>query len=248
MLSKIYNAVAVLAIAHLLALGGLVGYLVSAGRLSPERVEQIAELLRSEPGAEAAADSENADGGDGAASADDAVAQADEADVGAIATTGAAPAPAEQFEAQRRAAQLRSLALQRAERDLVAQRELLEQLLRDQIERQEQFDRAVANWKQQKARLRDEARDAGFERELEYFSKLPPKQAKEILVRKWQASPADAVRLLNAVKTSVGQSILETMKSPEELQVMFELLEQLGKQDIDRFVPGSGMSSADASG
>ena len=50
------------------------------------------------------------------------------------------------------------------------------------------------------------------------------------------------------VKTSVGQSILETMKSPEELQVMFELLEQLGKQDIDRFVPGSGMSSADASG
>lgn len=230
MLGRIYNLVAILAIAHLVALGGVVAYLFNSGKLSPERVQQIAELLRT-------ADEEPAE--DQPADKADKDKEAEEP-----APTEQPGRSAEQIAADRHAQQLRRAAVERAEADLRAQRQLLEQVLVDQIQKQEAFDRSVQNWKEQKKKLRDEARDAGFQRELEYFSKLPPKQAKEILVRKFKNSPADAVRLLNAVKTSVGQSILETMKSPEEIKIMYELLEQLGKQDIDRFVPGSGKSSA----
>lgn len=234
MLGKAYNIIAVLAIAHLLALGGLGGYLVVSGRLSPESAKEIAKVLR----------------GDAAQEADDSGAKA--ADQGAATTQPAQPAPtpaksSEQIAAERQAQQLRRASLERTEQDLRSQRELLEQVLRDQIAQKEEFDRGVERWKKQKEKLTEAAQDSGFQRELEYFSKLPPKQAKEILIRKWKRSPADAVRMLNAVKTSVGREILQTMKQPDEVQVMYELLEQLGEQDIDRLTPGSGTSPADAS-
>jgi hypothetical protein len=233
-IGKAYNIVAILAIAHLLALGGLVGYLVQSGRLSPERAGEIADLLRGDPAVE----------GDEAADdtpADESVAQDRE-------TASEAVKSSQQIAVDREAQQLRRASVERAEQDLRAQRELLEQVLRDQIAQKQEFDRGVQRWKQQKEKLQQAAQDTGFQRELDYFSKLPPKQAKEILMSKWKRSPADAVRMLNAVKTSVGQDILQTMKEPEEMQIMYELLEQLGKQDMDRLAPGSGTNSADASG
>jgi len=233
-IGKAYNIVAILAIAHLLALGGLAGYLVQSGRLSPDRAREIADLLRSDPAAagdEAAEDPPMADGEE----------QSAEAAPEAVKSS-------EQITVDRESQQLRRASLERAEQDLRAQRELLEQVLRDQIAQQEEFDRGVERWKRQKEKLQQAAQDTGFQRELEYFSKLPPKQAKQILISKWKRSPADAVRMLNAVRTSVGQEILRTMKDPEEMQIMYELLEQLGKQDIDRLAPGSGTNPADASG
>ncbi len=221
MLGRIYHVAAIFAIAHLLALVGFVGYLVQSGRLSPERAQEISELLRNVPAEEE---------------------ETTEDETEAPAEEGTMQTSAEAIAAQREAAQLRGAALDRAERDLAAQRQLLERMLADQMRRTEQFREHVNAWKKRKEELRNEARDGGFQRELEYFSKLPPKQAKTVLLKKWQNQPADAVRLLNAVKTSVGQSILEQMKTEEEAQIMYELLEQLGRQDIDRFVQESGMT------
>ena len=48
MLARLYNAVAILAIAHLLALGGAVGMLYSQGRLTTASLEQIRLILRGE--------------------------------------------------------------------------------------------------------------------------------------------------------------------------------------------------------
>lgn len=220
MLGRLYHVAAIFAIAHLLALAGFVGYLAQSGRLSPERVNEITELLRNVPSEEEETE------------------PTEEAMDEEVSTQTSAEAIA----AQREASQLRGAALDRAQRDLAAQRQLLERMLADQMRRTEQFREHVNAWKKRKEELRNEARDGGFQRELEYISKLPPKQAKTVLLKKWQNEPADAVRLLNAVKTSVGQAILEQMKSEEESQIMYELLEQLGRQDIDRFVQESGMT------
>lgn len=228
MLGKIYNAVAILAIAHLLAFGGVLAYLSGSGRLSGERFGQIVDLLR---------------GADDDAAESDAAPTGDEVEQ----EPPARAASTAEVREQRRAQQVRRAALERAVQDVSAQRELLDRVLQDQIEKREQFNAAVRNWEETKRKQLDEARDAGFQRELEYFSKLPPKQGKEVLLRKWKKSPADAVRMLNAVKTNVGQAIFEQMKSAQETEIMFELLEQLSRQDIDRFVPGTGRPSGDAS-
>jgi len=228
-LVRLYNVLAILAIAHLLALGALVGALISSGRLTPERAREIVKMLRTQPD-----ESQEEEAG----SEEQAVASEDE-------TAGEAPS-IEQLQQRRQQERLQSAALERARRDLVAQQELVQQLLHDLLQRQEEFDRARKAWIEQKNRQLNEARDVGFQRELEYFSKLPPKQAKEILVRKWKKSPADAVRILAAGKTSVGRAVLGQMKTPEEVGILYELLEQLGQQDIDRLVPGSGRTTGGA--
>ncbi|RMF71181.1 MAG: hypothetical protein D6744_18360 [Planctomycetota bacterium] len=224
MIRRLYHTLAVLAIAHVLAGVAGVAYLFQTGRLTPERAQEIVALLRG-----------SAEAGD-----EQAAPQLDEQPE-AEPWTNAADAVRE----QRRQQQTRRAALDASVRALNAQRDLLEQVLADQIRKQEQFDAARKAWVEEKSRQQVEASDAGFQRELEYFSKLSPKQAKEVLIRKWRDSPPDAVRLINAVKTSVGQAVFEQMKTPEEIQVMYELLERLGKQDIDQFVAESGTTADD---
>ena len=67
-------------------------------------------------------------------------------------------------------------------------------------------------------------RDEGFEKELKLVSKLPAKQAKAHVMQKFAESPADAVRLLNTLPESSVKRILGQMKTPEELQIMHELV------------------------
>ena len=227
MIARMYHTLAILAIAHILALGGTLAYLFQSGKLTKQRIDQIVELIR----------------GDDANAEDETAPVLDVADAGNEEWASAADTVRD----QRRQQQRRRAALDASVRSLNAQRDLLEQVLADQIQKQEDFDASRRAWVEEKSRQQVEASDAGFQRELEYFSKISPKQAKEVLMRKWRDSPADAVRLINAAKTGVGQAIFEQMKAPDEIQVMYELLEQLGKQDIDQFVAGSGTTADDTS-
>ena len=69
---------------------------------------------------------------------------------------------------------------------------------------------------------------------------------KEHVVRVWQKHQADAVRLLRAVGVSKGQRILEQFKTPEEIDTMHQLLEQLRLQGTEELTAGSGTTSGDA--
>jgi len=223
-LGKVYNAFAVISIAHMLALGALVGMLYARGRLTPERIEAVAKVLRGEDEA--------------GASAAEPAAQPEQA----------APGPAkkrsaEEIRRQREEDQLRRVLGERAYRDRIAQRRLLDQALQHLISAQEQFEAEQARVAKELAEQRGKATDEGFEKQKKLVARLSPKLAKEHILMTYRQSPADAVRLLAALPESVTADILGQMKSPEELKVMHELLERLGKQRVDQFTPGSGKTA-----
>ena len=103
----------------------------------------------------------------------------------------------------------------------------------------EQFETQRKAWLEQQQRMRESNADEGFNRELEYVRKLPASQAKDHLLKVWEKEKADAVRIIAAMKPADGKRILEQLKSPQELEILHELLEQIRKQDVDSLVPES---------
>ena len=70
--------------------------------------------------------------------------------------------------------------------------------------------------------------------------------AKEHIVRTWEKNKADVVRLFMAIPSRKGKRIMAELKSPKELELLHELLEQLRFQETDslasesRRKPGGG--------
>lgn len=219
MFGKLYHTAAVVSIAIVLAGGALLGLMYGTGKLTAEQVEAIAAVLRSDPNQPAETPEAEA---------------AEEASD--VEPTGKATS-AEEIRQQRRDAQLRRALDERATRDRIAQRQLLEQAIQHLLTAEERFERNQKQWEQERKRRRGAARDEGFEKELRIVSKLSPKLAKEHIIRKWKQSPDDAVRMLNALPESTSKRILGQMKTPEEIQITHELLERLSKEDVEQFEP-----------
>lgn len=118
-----------------------------------------------------------------------------------------------------------------------ARQELLNHALLDLTQRQDALHATRSEFKEDRERARNADSDAGFKRELEYLQSLPAKQAKEHLLFTYERTPTDAVNLLRHIPTNKGKRILEQMKSPEELRVMSELLEQLRIAELEEFEP-----------
>lgn len=229
MLAKLYNGLAIISIASILAIGAMVGLLLGSGRLTPERLETIAQVLRGELDEQAeATDDAQASGS-----------SSEEAGQPGPATA----ASADEIRQQQREQQLTRALQERAQRDLRAQRELLDQALQRLITAEERFEEDRQAWKTKLEQRQGAVRDEGFEKELQFVAKLPPKQAKEHLVLKWKDEPAEAVRLLSALPVSTGKRVLEQLKTPQEIQIMHALLEQLSADDINPLEPGSGKTA-----
>lgn len=219
MFGKLYHTAAVVSIAIVLAGGALLGLMYGTGKLTAEQVEAIAAVLRSDPNQPA--DTPEAEAAEEASD---------------VEPTGKATS-AEEIRQQRRDAQLRRALDERATRDRIAQRQLLEQAMQHLLTAEERFEQNQKQWEQERKRRRGAARDEGFEKELRIVSKLSPKLAKEHIIRKWKQSPDDAVRMLNALPESTSKRILGQMKTPEEIQITHELLERLSKEDVEQFEP-----------
>lgn len=227
MIGRLYGILAFVSLAAMLAVGGLAGYLFATGKLDGKRMEQIAGVLRGEDDDKAATSQPTSSPTSGP-------------------TTANAVRSADELRAKHREEQMRRALTERATRDLAAQKQLLDAATHELITRTEQFDREKKAWTGEQQKMRDEVRDEGFERELKYVSKLSPRQAKDHLVKTWQKSKADAVRMLAALNPSAGQRILEQLKSAEEQQILHELLEQLRNQDVDVRATGQGKATAAA--
>lgn len=213
MLGKLYNTAAVLSIAHLVALIGLLGLLYSSGKLTPERVEQIAGVLRGEfDEPEEAAPVEEAPDAEGPARS--------QSDV--------------EIRRLRNEDRLIRAMGERAYRDRIAQQELLDRTLQHLITAQEQFTEQQKRSERELEERRGKVIDEGFEKERTLVSKLSPELGKKHVLLKWQESPADTLRLMNALPESVTTEILELMTSPDEFRIMHELLERLSKETVDQ--------------
>lgn len=217
MLSRIYHALAVIALATMLALGGFGGFLVGTGKLTGPRVEKLAAVLRGEldqwPEAPTSQPTSQPAGG----------------------PTQRAQS-AEEIRSARLNEQMQRATLERAARDVLARQTLLDKTLQHLISEEERFEQQRTAWNAEKQALSQSARDEGFQRELEYVGGLAPRQAKDHLLRTWNKDRGEAVRLINGLDTDRGKRILAELKTPEELEILHELLEQLRAQDIDKLI------------
>ncbi len=213
MFGKLYKLLAAIALAIVLAAGGFAGYLFGTGKLSGARVDTIAAVLRGE-----------LDQPRDAEPTTDLEAEMDQLRTAPRAST------AEEVEALRKREHLESLRLERAERDLEAQRRLLDQVLQTIVAEQEQLAEKEQRFAAQREERLAAVQDEGFQKELEYVTGLNPRQAKEYVTSVWKKQPADVVRLFQEIDTGRGRRILEQFKTPEELQIMTDLLERIRLQ------------------
>ena len=215
MIAKLYHTLAIISIAIVLAGGGLTGMMYGTGKITPERIDQITKILRGEePAVEATA----------AAVTDN---------QGNPSTLPAKSSSADEVRRQRREEQLLRALGERAARDRASQRQLLDQTIQHLVMSEEKFERDKQRWKAEMERRQTAADDKGFAKELSIVSKLPSQLAKEHIIKKWNNSPADAVRLINALPESTSKKIFSQMKTSEETEIMHELLEQLGKNVVE---------------
>lgn len=222
MFGKLYHTVAIVSTAIVLAGGALLGVMFGTGKLDGEQVEAIAAVLRQDPD-EAEQPADSADSAD--------------SDVSETPEPSGRAASAEEIRQQRQDAQVRRALDDRATADLVAQQRLLEQTLQHLLMAEERFGRDKQQWEQELERRRGAARDEGFAKELSLVAGLSPAIAKDHIIRKWKESPADTVRLINALPEAKSKRILGQMKTPEELKVTHELLERLSQDDASQFEP-----------
>ena len=222
MLTKLFNLIAVMSIATLLAVGSLGGYLYGTGKVTPQHLRWMLEVARGDH--------------------DEQLAPED-------ATDPNAPVTAEQEQVllrekrtetlrdRIRAKNLLDAQVERALKNVVARQELLDQAMQELINKQEALASSRDQWQKQRKQLINADQEAGFKDELDTVSNLEASQAKAHLLMKYDAEPAEAVRLLRAMPMAKRKRILAELKSPQELKLMHELLEQLSNTELADIAP-----------
>lgn len=229
MFGKMFNLAGGIALAALLAMGGFVGYLYGTGKINATRVDRIAAVLRGELD-ELPTESVG------------------EADVDAAPDAGSEPRArtSEEVQANRRREHLESLRLERAARDLEAKRRLLDQVMGDVVRGQEALAAREEEFEKKRKYVLDAAMEEGFQKELELVESMSPRQAKEHVINVWNRHKIDAVRLMAEMDTGRARRILETFKTPEELEIQTDLLEQIRVRGMEGYASTSGKTEGAA--
>jgi len=189
LLKRIYNAVAILAIVNLLVMAVLIGVAWASGRLSAERVEQIAMVLRGELGKDQAP---------------------------ATQPAATQPAPQAASEKIRHDEELEEIFARRFDwhhRELQNLVSLIDTARLEQLRQREALQQEVAQYEEaRQAWLEQEQRD-GFKQSLVYLESIDPKIAKYLLQQKKEA---DAAQFLSAMNSRKGRDIIEECTTPED--------------------------------
>ncbi len=206
-MKALFNLIALVAIANLLIISGLVGYLIFSGKLNADSADKIAAILRGEqliPASQAAT-------------------QPTTAPSTQIATTQQAkPFSLDMLEVQqamlereRRLIEDRYSRVKDAEFKLLKDREAFLQQKKEFYKQVELFQKA--------------SKDEGFEKALALYSKMPPKLVKEDFMK----LDIDVVvaYLMNMSKMTAAK-ILKEFKTPEEQKRRQEILEKIRTRRI----------------
>ncbi len=204
MLKRLYHLLALLALANLFAVAGLVLFLVSTGRLNAERAEQIAEVLRGE------------------------YPERELADSGPVEPE--APPEASQTEIARSQARKEfiNLVASRHIREMKDRRKLNNTIQLETRRLLEEIEATKQAFRDQHKQVIAAEEQAGFERQLTFLSKADPRKAMDLL--KTQMKEPDVVRLLMEMDENRASKIVNACKTADELVWIGRLLNQIGKQ------------------
>lgn len=211
MLKRLAHAIAWLALAHLFAVGGLIGYLFASGRLNGERVEQIAMVLRGEfPKPEAVTTRP--------------------AEVEEMPQTSQKELA--ELEARRR---LYTLVSERHQRE-IEDRKSLNQAIQFDVNRQlERIQEEQEEFQKEKRQTQQALEQTGFQHALEIYSDMDPKLAKDVLITK---QDPEVVQFFINMDPMKRKKIVNTCKSEEEKAWVGRILTQINKLDELRLSAG----------
>lgn len=200
MLQRLYHALAILAIAHLVAIAGIAVHLVVSGRLDAQKAEMVAQILRGEPLAAATQPAASQPAPETEAAQQAIVLPQTEQDRQLLQAL---------LERERAEIRYREELAEREKLALMREREELEKL-RARIEAERRAREATSQAE-------------GFTKELEVLSSVKAKQRKLLLMQK---EDAEVVRLLKAMDPRLAKQVIEACKTPEEMAWISRILAQ----------------------
>jgi len=200
-MKTIFNLVAIIAIANLLIIGGLVAALMLSGRLNTESATTIASVLRGEkmvPATQPTTTAPTTQPGKKG---------------GALSSETAVEIELTQLEQKEKAVEHRYARLKDAELRLLQDRELLKQ-------KQDLFNKQVKI-------QHESAEDKGFANALALYTKMPPEVAKEDFMK---LDIDIVVRYLMNMPVRTSTKILEEFKTPAEQAKRQDITERIRTQ------------------
>jgi hypothetical protein len=219
-MKRFYHLLALLAMINLFAVVGLISYLFMSGKLNPQRVEQIATVLRGEfPTSQPAiASTQPANREEKARGSGAEIAQREEKK------------------------ELLDLVRKRREKDLVDRDALNKTISLDTRQVLERLDKEKKALQDQKKALSSEGERAGFEKQLTMLSSAAPKLSLNIL--KTQMKEPDAVQVLMKMDENRVKGIINACKTEDDKAWIGRILNQIGKygNPMATGVDGSGAS------
>lgn len=201
-IKKAYRLLALLALLHLLVVGAGLAYLVGTGRLTGERIEQVAGLLRGELPIPQTA-------------------QAQE-----VAQVEAPAKSAEAIEREQIAEQIRRHMIDRRSAELDQQAATAQAALLKVTRQREAHQREKEEFAAQRRQRAKQERSEGFKKDLDLLGSLKPKVAIDYLLGK---SPADAAQMLLLMQTRKAKRIIEAAKTTAQKKKMAEIYQLLSE-------------------
>jgi flagellar motility protein MotE (MotC chaperone) len=226
-MTRLYHMLALIALINLFAIAGLLGYLFASGRLSAERVDQIAKVMRGEfPASQPASQP-------------------------AAASAPAPPEPSraeiERIKAHR---QYYDLVAERHQRELQYREQLNQRILFEVNSKLEEIEREKKLLAQQRQEMSKASGEDGFAQMVEIFSNMDPNKARDLL--RTQTKEADAVSILSRMETGRSKKIFNACKTEDEKLWLGRILNQIRQgaasgAGVDGPKPG-GSAGADHAG
>ena len=205
-MKTLYNLLAIVAIANLLILGGLIGFLVVSGKLNTESASDIAAILRGEkPGDNATASL-----------------------VHAQTTSAPSTRPSRMDQNPVDTMEIQLAMLDREKRSVEVDRfSRLKDAEMKLLQDREKLAREQAELKKQVKVERQKIEDEGFNTALAAYSQLSPKKVKEDFMK---FDTDIVVRYLTNMSKRTAKKILEEFKTTEEQQKRREIMEKIRTQ------------------
>jgi multidrug efflux pump subunit AcrA (membrane-fusion protein) len=207
---RIYHAVAMLAIIHLLVLTGLIGILVGTGRLDRDKAQQIAAVLRGERPLEAKA-------------------------VAATSRPVIEPVLArdssEKIEQANTNEEVQRLLDLRRQRELSDRKNLVDAAMLSLTRQREAMAKQLADFEQAQRQAKIESEQAVPDREVAILSGLSAKSARDLLMKKQMP---DAVRMFMLIKSRAATDIIESCKTDEQKTWAVQVLQEVSNKDKGR--------------
>ncbi|MFM2164962.1 MAG: hypothetical protein RL325_1399 [Planctomycetota bacterium] len=217
-MKSLLKLVLVLAIAHLLAVAGFVGWLFASGRVDSERIGRMREIFakpvaveaKEAVEAQAKADEQAADAEMMRKLRELPLASADRVDNGSRSD--------ERIELGLRAFEDKT---RRLREELKKDGDTLEQQIKAFEKRQKDWEASIAADKQRET-------DEQFRKAVRLVESMPPKQARSWILELVNSGKTEtAVAYLDAMTGAKASNLLKSFKGDEEVKVATELLERL---------------------